>query len=84
MTDPKRILEVRRHVRLGAHVMYFDHRSGTLVPSRVLKLMQRQAVVQVDITRTQWKLPYVVIVAERALHGELTALPLRPRAPDLP
>lgn len=32
MTDPKSIFEVRRHLHLGAHVMYFDHRRGTLAP----------------------------------------------------
>ncbi len=84
MTDPKRILDVRRHVHLGAHVMYFDHRRGTLAPGRVLQLLPTQAIVQDDITRTQWKLPYVAIVADPAQRGEPAAPPLRPRAPDLP
>ena len=84
MTDPKRILEVRRHLYLGAHVMYFDHRCGALAPGRVLQLLPTQATVRDDITRTQWKLPYAAIVADSTQGGEPAAPPLRPRAPDLP
>ena len=36
LNDPRRILEVRRHLHLGAQVMYFDHRRGTLAPGRIL------------------------------------------------
>jgi len=84
MTDPKRILEVRRHLHLGAHVMYFDHRRGTLSPGRVLQLLPTQATIQDDITRTHWKLPYAAIVADPAQLGEPQAPPVRPRPPDLP
>ena len=84
MGDPKRILEVRRHLHLGAHVMYFDHRRGTLAPGRVLQLLPTQATIQDDITRTHWKLPYAAIVADPAQHGEPDAPPARARRPDLP
>ena len=46
--------------------------------------MPTQATVQDDITRTQWKLPYVAIVTDPVQCGELVVPPLRPRAPDLP
>lgn len=82
LTDPQRILEVRRHLHLGAQVMYFDHRRGTLAPGRVLQLLPTQATVQDDITRTHWKLPYAAIVADPAQHAE-QAPPVPPRRVDV-
>ena len=51
LDDPHRILEVRRHLHLGAQVMYFDHRRGTLAPGRILQLQPTTATVQDDLTR---------------------------------
>lgn len=82
LSDPQRILEVRRHLHLGAHVMYFDHRRGTLAPGRVLQLQATTATVQDDITRTQWKLPYAAIVADPAQRAE-HASQAPPRRPDV-
>ena len=76
LTDPRRILEVRRHLHLGARVMYFDHRRGTLAPGRVLQLQPTNATVQDDITRAHWKLPYAAIVADPAQRAE--------QAPEVP
>ena len=73
LTDPRRILEVRRHLHPGAQVMYFDHRRGTLAPGRVLQLQPTNAIVQDDITRTHWKLPYAAIVADPAQRAEQAA-----------
>lgn len=77
LADPRRILEVRRHLHLGAQVMYFDHRRGTLAPGRVLQLQPTHATVQDDITRTHWKLPYAAIVADPAEHAEQAVPPRR-------
>lgn len=73
LNDPRRILDVRRHLHLGAQVMYFDHRRGTLAPGRVLQLQPTTATVQDDSTRTQWKLPYAAIVADPAQRAEPAA-----------
>lgn len=82
LSDPQRILEVRRHLHLGAHVMYFDHRRGTLAPGRVLQLQATTATVQDDATRTHWKLPYAAIVADPAHRAEhVPQAP--PRRPDV-
>jgi hypothetical protein len=79
LNDPRRILDVRRHLHLGAQVMYFDHRRGTLAPGRVLQLQPTNATVQDDITRAQWKLPYAAIVADPAQRAEQAAqAPPRP------
>ena len=66
LTDPARILEVRRHLHLGAQVMYFDDRNLQLAPGRVLQLQGKYAVVQDEKTRVQWRLPYVAIVPGRS------------------
>jgi len=84
LTDPQRILDVRRHLHLGAQVMYFDHRRGTLAPGRVLQLLPTQVTLQDDITRTQWTLPYAAIVADLAQSTEQDAPPVRPRPSDMP
>jgi len=82
LDDPHRILEVRRHLHLGAQVMYFDHRRGTLAPGRILQLQPTTATVQDDLTRTHWKLPYAAIVADPARHAE-PAPPVRPQRVDV-
>lgn len=82
LTDPRRILEVRRHLHLGAQVMYFDHRRGTLAPGRVLQLQPTHATIQDDITRTHWRLPYAAIVADPAQRAE-QAPPAPPRQADV-
>ena len=82
LNDPRRILEVRRHLHLGAPVMYFDHRRGTLAPGRVIQLQPTNATVQDDTTRTHWKLPYAAIVADPAQRTEQAA-PAAPRRPDI-
>ncbi len=81
LTDPRRILDVRRHLHLGAQVMYFDHRRGVLAPGRVLQLQATSATVQDTATRTSWKLPYVAIVADPAQQAE-QAPPMPPRPVD--
>ena len=59
LADPRRILDVRRHLHLGAQVMYFDHRRGTtplcpdddrataarLASEEALELARREVVV---------------------------------------
>lgn len=82
LTDPRRILEVRRHLHPGAHVMYFDHRQGTLAPGRILQLQPTNATVQDDDTRTHWKLPYAAIVADPAQRVE-QAPQVQPKRADL-
>lgn len=73
LNDPRRIIEVRRHLHLGAHVMYFNQRRGTLSPGRVIQLRPTGATVQDDVTQTQWNLPYAAIVADPALQAEEAA-----------
>lgn len=82
LTDPKRILEVRRHLHLGAQVMYFDRRRGSLVPGRVLQLQSVQVIVEDEATRTRWTLPYAAVVAEPGA-STVQAPPVPPRRADV-
>jgi hypothetical protein len=66
LADPRRILELRRHLHLGAQVMYFVHRRRPLTPGRVLQLRATNATVQDIATHTHWKLPYATFVADPA------------------
>lgn len=79
LDDPRRILEVRRHLHPGARIMYFDHRRGTLAPGRILQLQPTMATVQDDLTRTRWKLPYAAIVVDPAQQAEAVPQPRPPR-----
>lgn len=83
LADPRRILEVRRHLHLGAQVMYFDHRRGTLAPGRVLQLQATSVTIQNIATHTQWKLPYAAIVVDPAQRAE-QAPPMPPRPVEAP
>ncbi len=65
LADPVRILEIRKHLHLGAQVMFFDHRTKAMAPGRVIELRQKEVCVQDDgMHSRQWILPYAAIVAE--------------------
>jgi len=65
LSDPHRIVEVCRHLHLGAQVMYFDHHRGILASGHILQLQPTSVTVEDDSTRTRWKLPYAAIVADQ-------------------
>jgi hypothetical protein len=79
LADPVRILEIRRHLHLGAPVMFFDHRTQALAPGRVVELRQNEVCVQDDGARSQWILPYAAIVVEAPARTMQPAPP--PQAP---
>lgn len=83
LTDPKRILDVRRHLHLGAPVMFLEGRRGTLVPGRVLQLQPTYALIQDSGIGAHWKLPYPAIVVDPDPRVEQTP-PSRPRPTDTP
>ena len=66
LDDPARILEVRRHLHLGAHVMFFDHQCRQLAPGRIVQLQAKHVLVQDARSALQWKLPYAAIVPGRS------------------
>lgn len=69
LSDPARILEVRRHLHLGAQVMYLDSRRGTMMPGRVVQFHPAHAVVEDGASRARWKLPYAAIAVDPSLRS---------------
>ncbi|KAI3603827.1 putative membrane protein (plasmid) [Cupriavidus necator H850] len=72
INDPKRILEVRRHLHIGMTVGYVaDDLTQPVRRGRILELRQTQAVVQDTTSGRHWILPYAAVLAEptRRLRG---------------
>jgi len=81
LSDPKRILEVRRHLSLGSQVLYFDHRCNALMPGRVVELLPTSVTIDDAKTPSRWKLPYAAIVVDTSQHAQMPP-PSRPRPVD--
>ncbi|UIF88107.1 hypothetical protein [Cupriavidus sp. UYPR2.512] len=65
INDPKRILEVRRHLHIGMTVGYVaDDLTQPVRQGRILELRQTQAVVQDTTSGRHWILPYAAVLAE--------------------
>ncbi|WP_454743929.1 hypothetical protein [Cupriavidus necator] len=65
INDPKRILEVRRHLHIGMTVGYVaDDIAQPVRRGRILELRQTQAVVQDTTSGRHWILPYAAVLAE--------------------
>jgi hypothetical protein len=76
LTDPNRILEIRRNLHLGAPVMFYDHRTSTLTPGRVIELRQKDICVQEESGhRRQWTLPYAAIAIDPTNRASQSAPP---------
>jgi len=61
LADPRRIIEVRRHLHLGQRVRYVDWRDGGLRDGQVIALHETQASLRDLRDGRQWKLPYAAI-----------------------
>lgn len=82
LDDPHRILDIRRRLHLGAQVMFFEYRRGTLVPGRVLQMDSTTVTVQDIATGMRWKLPYPAIVADPSQRPEQAPPPPARVSPD--
>ena len=65
MSDPKRILEIRRQLHLGQVVRYADCQAIgaglTLRSGRIVAMKDTTLIVKDDELRCEWKLPYAAI-----------------------
>jgi hypothetical protein len=66
LADPVRILEIRKRLHLGARVKFFDHQTNALAAGIVVELRQKEVLVQLETTRSQWWLPYTAIAVDPA------------------
>ncbi|MGQ3054192.1 MAG: hypothetical protein ACT6S0_20620 [Roseateles sp.] len=84
MTDPRRIVAIRKDLHLGQVVRFYDARRDIMRSGRITEMRDAHLTVHSTEVNAVWKLPYAAI--EPSLHGaavpEPTAAP--PPAPARP
>lgn len=61
LADPRRIIEIRRHLHLGQTVQFLDWQHGVMLKGQVVALHERQVELRELSARRQWKLPYTAV-----------------------
>ena len=61
MTDPRRIVAIRKDLHLGQRVRVYDSRADHMRPARIVAMGDTQVTVQGTEHRFDWKLPYAAI-----------------------
>lgn len=61
MTDPKRIIAIRKDLHLGQVVRVYDARADVMRPARIVDMRDAQLTVQGIEHRFDWKLPYAAV-----------------------
>jgi hypothetical protein len=87
--DPRRIIEIRRHLHLGQTVQFLDWQHGVMLKGQVIALHERQVELREIGARRQWKLPYTAVELSDAAGAQHTdppgpAAPATPAAPPRP
>ena len=61
LADPRRIIEIRRHLHLGQTVQFLDWQHGVMLKGQVVALHERQVELRELSARRQWKLPSTAV-----------------------
>lgn len=61
ITDPRRIVAVRKDLHLGQVVRFYDGRRDTMREGRIVEMRDAQLTLHDMQQRVQWKLPYAAI-----------------------
>lgn len=61
MTDPRRIVAVRKDLHMGQTVRFYDARRDTMREGRIVDMRDTQLTLDDLHQRVQWKLPYAAI-----------------------
>jgi hypothetical protein len=61
MTDPRRIVAIRKDLHLGQVVRFYDARRDVMRLGRVVEMRDLQVTLQGTEVRGEWKLPYAAI-----------------------
>ena len=83
LADPRRIIEIRRHLHLGQTVQFLDWQHGVMLKGQVIALHERQVELREIGARRQWKLPYTAVELPDGA-GEQHTDPPGPEAPVTP
>lgn len=82
MTDPKRIVAIRKELHLGQVVRIYDGRADVMRPARIIEMRDTQLTVQGTEHRFEWKLPYAAVEPGRS--GDRPQEPVAPAKPAPP
>lgn len=82
MTDPRRIVAIRKELHLGQVVRIYDGRADVMRPARVVDMRDTQLTVQGTEHRFEWKLPYAAV--EPGHSGDRPQEPAAPAKPAPP
>lgn len=84
LADPRRVVQIRRHLHLGQTVTFLDWQRGQLLQGQVIAMSERQVELRELGALRQWKLPYtaleVIEGSDEAAHRAAPA-PSQPRRP---
>jgi hypothetical protein len=58
LTDPRRIVAIRRDLHLGQTVRFYDWKHDQMRTARIIQMKDTQVLLQETEARTQWTLPY--------------------------
>ena len=61
MTDPRRIVAIRKDLHLGQVVKFYDSRRDAMREGRIVEMRDTQLTLHDTQQRVQWKLPYAAI-----------------------
>jgi hypothetical protein len=61
MSDPRRIVSIRKGLHLGQAVRFYEARADRLLQGRIVEMRDSSLTVQATEYRGQWKLPYAAI-----------------------
>lgn len=81
VTDPRRIVAIRKDLHLGQVVRFYDARRDTMRLGRVVDMRDAQLTLQGTEVHGQWKLPYAAV--EPPLPADQPE-PAPPAAPSTP
>ena len=56
LADPRRVIEIRRHLHLGQTVQFLDWQHGVMLKGQVVALHERQVELRELSARRQWML----------------------------
>lgn len=84
LADPRRIIEVRRHLHLGQTVQFLDWQRGVMLQGQVIAMHERQIEIREFTARRQWKLPYTAVELDEADQDVQPGQPRQPQADAAP
>lgn len=64
LDDPKRIQKVKKNLKHGQEIDYFDPAENRLIRSKIIKIKQTKILVEHLHDKRRWSIPYYYINAE--------------------